>query len=1262
MLGSVRLACLALAGSLLALVYLPPFYALGADSELLEQQRLLWVLGYGSRIDGKPGTDTTQAIFKFLGQEHKDASLEGSALTDALKKVVDQRFEERRAEAKKPVIKTSLPIDSNEFIFVSEQNNLLLAGSCGKVHVFRLDNLRPLDHLVGRNCRSTVAYSEKHNSLFETYSDGVVTRDVETGLATDFYSASNFGSAGQGTLLPDESGLIVARSFTGPAGIEAVVSYLDLSGSRAFTPLFRHRQKLSLNSLSMTPDGHYILSVGTATDQPSQTIVYDMQARKVVREYTAGQADFANSNDLVVLTFAQKDDNARIEIRDIRSNKLVGSKVVSHLFNAEAYMQSGSEAHSLSFLEDGRTLAYAVLKDPSGTIEGWDPTTGSVKDILKLPLSWSGVLDIRPKMNRVLTSAPSGVESHALNGGDEETSSKTKPSAAAFAQLSPDKKTLAIVAGSDNYDVSNRLWIMDLESGSIRTSITFDKKYGEVSEARFSGTAPELIVTTSQGQLLFVDAATGNVARDLDLKSGDRTYFEGFDVSRHGDLAAVTMNDDLIRLVDLDSGKIVRTMKPSDKNMAGNVLAFVDNDRRLLSGNFHLDAFDVASGRKLFSKELIKYTNGRTYYRMSVNHIAKADAAGSAYWVGAYGIVAGGGFYKYSDGKIVASYGADHDNRTFRSGESKTATPLEDGLMAWTVNGAVTVTEPEYQLWPKKEVYEGHAAEIVLVDTLADGRLLSVAKDGTVHINERKKEAPQIVTQLYEDGSWLTRTPAGFFAGTQPAARLLYVRDDYKDVHTIDSLYDTLYRPDLIVEAMRGDPAGKLREISGRVSLATLFAGGSPPSVQILSPANGAQASGDSIDVTAAIRNGEQGSGRIEWRVNGITLGVDRGLERVEAQSASGAMQVTKRLWLEPGENLIEVVAYNRSNAIAADPASIKVQWFSSGSEDAPTLHVLTVGVNDYWDSRLQLTYAKPDADAVATAFRQAGKDLYKSVKVRELVDAEVNNDSLDKTFAELSSEVRPRDVFVFFLAGHGKTVDGHYYFIPQNFRYSGEDSIVEQGIGQEKWQGWFSMIAARKSILLYDTCESGSLTGETPLVRGLERVAALERLTRAMGRTVLSAAQDEQPALEGYHGHGVFTFALLDALQRADTNSNHLIEITELAAYVDAQVPDISYQTFGVRQVPQMKIVGSNFSLAHQTALATGTAPGQASTISKKPTHVVMKLVDIYQTPSVGSSLGKLAPGTLVTLLSETQGWSLVAKDGVQLGFVSKESLVPTQ
>ena len=51
-------------------------------------------------------------------------------------------------------------------------------------------------------------------------------------------------------------------------------------------------------------------------------------------------------------------------------------------------------------------------------------------------------------------------------------------------------------------------------------------------------------------------------------------------------------------------------------------------------------------------------------------------------------------------------------------------------------------------------------------------------------------------------------------------------------------------------------------------------------------------------------------------------------------------------------------------------------------------------------------------------------------------------------------------------MPGHGKTVDGRYHFLPQNFRYEDESSIVKRGIDQERFQAWFAKIPARKSIL----------------------------------------------------------------------------------------------------------------------------------------------------------------------------------------------------
>ena len=48
------------------------------------------------------------------------------------------------------------------------------------------------------------------------------------------------------------------------------------------------------------------------------------------------------------------------------------------------------------------------------------------------------------------------------------------------------------------------------------------------------------------------------------------------------------------------------------------------------------------------------------------------------------------------------------------------------------------------------------------------------------------------------------------------------------------------------------------------------------------------------------------------------------------------------------------------------------------------------------------------------------------------------------------------------------------------------------------------------------------------------------DRQAAKVGRpAVLSAAAADQLALEGYQGHRIFTYALLDALVKGDTNTN---------------------------------------------------------------------------------------------------------------------------
>jgi hypothetical protein len=61
-----------------------------------------------------------------------------------------------------------------------------------------------------------------------------------------------------------------------------------------------------------------------------------------------------------------------------------------------------------------------------------------------------------------------------------------------------------------------------------------------------------------------------------------------------------------------------------------------------------------------------------------------------------------------------------------------------------------------------------------------------------------------------------------------------------------------------------------------------------------------------------------------------------------------------------------------------------------------------------------------------ADGLREAGsEDLYEHVSVTFALDKAATVAHLEQIFDDLRSKIRPRDVFVFYAAGHGVTEDG---------------------------------------------------------------------------------------------------------------------------------------------------------------------------------------------------------------------------------------------
>ena len=446
-------------------------------------------------------------------------------------------------------------------------------------------------------------------------------------------------------------------------------------------------------------------------------------------------------------------------------------------------------------------------------------------------------------------------------------------------------------------------------------------------------------------------------------------------------------------------------------------------------------------------------------------------------------------------------------------------------------------------------------------------------KSGKIRILDAETNS-LIYTILHgKDYDYLTYTPEGFFTGTEWAMKNLVHIVDGMDVIGIDQVYDKLYRPDLVAAKMRGED---ISEYAKEVNLASIVRSGNAPAVAI----ENLPEMSDSRDVTfdICVQNTGGGIGNVSIVLNGKTIQLSEGVA-----SSKGEQKIFRHtVTLQNGQNKIEAFAMNSAGMIESRRASADVNW--QGKNSKPNLYVLTVAVNKYRDKDLWLNYCVPDATSIEESFKKQQSGLYQNVCVYSLKDAEVTKEGLEQKFKELSSIVTADDVFVFFVSGHGTTYDdGDYYFIPVNFRYTNKTDIPLNAISKSDLTKNLSLIKAGKTLMMLDTCNSGSFFADSNK-RGMGDKGIFERLSRATGHAILAAASDSQSAMEGYNGHGVFTYVLLDGLAgNADSDGDGFVTLTELSSYVENQVPELSYEKWGYEQVPQKELRRQDFPIAEK-------------------------------------------------------------------------------
>jgi WD40 repeat protein len=478
--------------------------------------------------------------------------------------------------------------------------------------------------------------------------------------------------------------------------------------------------------------------------------------------------------------------------------------------------------------------------------------------------------------------------------------------------------------------------------------------------------------------------------------------------------------------------------------------------------------------------------------------------------------------------------------------------------------------------------FQGHTGLVRSVAFNSDGRYaLSGNETGVTAIWDIASGNEIVQMVGFTDGEWVVITPEGYFNSSPNGAKHLNVRIG-NSVYGVDQFYAKFYRPELVQLALAG------KELLKGESLGDVLAKKNAPTVRIVSPQSGVTVDKDSVTVSLKITDNGGGLGNVNIYLNGSQVANDTRGVIVKGKESTTEKSLSFTISLMDGENEIKAMAMNLEGSMESNPAVITV--ISKAVLAKPNLYTLVVGINEYKNKSISLSYAVPDAMALAETLRKTAGPLFGKTDIKTLTTPEATTkDAINRAFTDLRSKVKPNDLFVFYDASHGvvDVVDNEeqYFLLTSNVLLLSSRHIGTDAISQKELASLIGSIPAQKKLVILDTCNAGKGGKELQIAllqqtRGLTESTAVKLLQRSIGSAVFSASSDSQQALEGYKGHGLFTYVLLEGLQgKADIKKDGYITVLGLADYIEENVIKLSEEIFKRQQTPTIQ-TGANFPI----------------------------------------------------------------------------------
>jgi WD40 repeat protein len=699
------------------------------------------------------------------------------------------------------------------------------------------------------------------------------------------------------------------------------------------------------------------------------------------------------------------------------------------------------------------------------------------------------------------------------------------------------------LAGSDGVV---RLW--DLATGRQTQALSGP---GDAIEALAAAADGRSLIAASRDRSAWVWHLSTGKARQLE---GHRGPVYAAAISADGRLAA-TGSVDAIRLWSLDSDAAPRLLIGHERSIRG--LAFSPDGRTLASAGYDASVrlWDVARGDAITRLEgHTKVVNGVRYSPDGRWLVSWSDDATLRLWE-----VAG----RRAVATLAGHDAPVRDARFSPDGRTLYSTGQDGAVLVWDVDGK--------QVKARLKPGLGPLAALVASDTL----LVAGGEAGVAQIWRRRDNVEALRLYGFAAGDWAAIAPDGSFDGSPEGFQYLNVRTG-AEVNSLDQYAERYFNPGRVQASLAVTPAAA---VAPPAPTRRIEQERPAPRVTFLDPPERSDV--ESVTLRVQIEDQGGGIGEVRLTLNGavVVMNASRGLQLKVNQNAAYTYEVR----LAPGPNTLRAIAFNADGSVQSRAAETRIV------DDfivikRPSLYAVVIGIDSFLNPALRLNYSVADADLFADVLGERARSLFSGIHVTRLTrPADTTREAIVATLTRFRRDIGPNDLFVFYVASHG-TLDGDDYFLlTSNVGSTATARLHSDAIDQTQLKTLLGNIAATKKLIVLDTCHAGKLAdaGGGFATRGLGEDRAIKILSRSVGMTTLYAATDTQRAIEGYKGHGLFTWVVVQGLLgQADADRDGYVKTLELANYVDSQVPEIAERVFGQRQYPIVAPTGMGFPI----------------------------------------------------------------------------------